>query len=733
MTIRIPSTTDDPHLWLEDVTGEEALEWVRRRNARAEAELVDDEFEALEGQLREILDAADRIPGVVARGDHLYNFWTDADHPQGLWRRTSLASYRSEEPEWDVLLDLDALSAQDGVTWVWHGASVLRPEHPRQPRRHALISLSRGGSDADVTYEFDLEDRRFVPASEGGFVKPEGKGSLSWIDADTVYASVDAPGLGDDDAPVTSSGYPRLVRRWRRGTALDRAPVVVSVESDQMVAGAGRISTPGYEHDVAVRVLGFYEAETFLIGNPEALDDGEEPQLTRIEVPLDCRTAIHRDLLLLMPRTDATLGGVSVPGGGLAAVDLRGFLAGEAGPTVLFEPTAAASLQDVTATERGLVLTVMEDVVQRAEVHFRRHRQAETGGASDADGADWVRRDVFAGRTGTLSIAAVDSRETDEVWLTVQDQLTPVTLHLGDLAPVIDDPEHGVEALEVIKRAPARFDSEGLSVVQRFAVSDDGTRVPYFLMGPTSTVDVTEPTARPTVLYGYGGFEISQTPSYLSLVGRAWLERGGVFAVANIRGGGEYGPDWHRAALRENRHRAYEDFAAVAEDLVSSGVTTVPQLACRGGSNGGLLTGNMLTRYPELFGAVVIQVPLLDMKRYSHLLAGASWRAEYGDPDTEDWDFLRTFSPYHLLAEDRDYPAVLLTTSTRDDRVHPGHARKMTAALEELGADVRYWENMEGGHGGAASPAQQARLNTFVHRFMARRLGLDPDPRQETP
>lgn len=715
-TPSIPTVTDDPHLWLEDVTGEQALDWVCRRNAHAEQELLDDAFEPLEAELRTILDAADRIPGVVARGRHLYNFWTDAEHPQGLWRRTTLESYRTEEPEWEILLDLDALSAADGVTWVWHGASVLRPQDPTQPRRHALISLSRGGADADVTYEFDLQTLRFVPETEGGFSKPEGKGSLSWIDADTVYAAVDLPGLDDDGAPVTSSGYPRLARRWRRGTPLAEAPVVVAVEDDHMIAGAEHDSTPGHERDVAVRVRGFYEAEMLLLSNPEGVDAGEPPQLRRIEVPLDCRVAVHRDQLLLMPRTDAVLGGRDVPGGAVAVVELEDFMAGVGEPEVLFAPTASTSLQDVTPTRRGIVLTVMEDVVHRAELHFR-------------DATGWTRREVFTGQSGTLSIAAVDSRENDQVWVTSQDQITPVTLNLGDLAPLIDaeagaQAESARETLEIIKQAPARFDAAGLAVAQRFAHSDDGTRIPYFLIGPAESLEAPD-SPRPTVLYGYGGFEISQTPGYLGLVGKAWLERGGVFAVANIRGGGEYGPQWHQAALRENRHRAYEDFAAVARDLVSTGVTTVPQLACRGGSNGGLLTGNMLTQYPELFGAVVIQVPLLDMKRYSHLLAGASWRAEYGDPDTEDWESIRTFSPYHLLSEQVQYPPVLLTTSTRDDRVHPGHARKMAAALEDLGADVRYWENMEGGHGGAASPAQQARLNAFVYRFLAQRLGLD--------
>lgn len=716
---RLIDPDHDPHRWLEEVESAEALDWVHRRNAVAEAELADAEFEPLREDLREILDASDRIPGVVRRGEHLYNFWTDAEHPQGIWRRTTPASYRTEEPDWEILLDLDALSAGEGVTWVWHGADVLRPAAD-EPWRHALVSLSPGGSDADVTREFDLLERRFVPEADGGFVRGQGKGSLSWIDGDTVYATVDrmpaAPEAtaeataeaadadvadAPDPAMVTSSGYPRAVRRWRRGTPLSAAEEVISVESDHLTAGAGHLDTPGFERDVAVRALGFHDHETHLL-----TADGPR----RIEVPTDVRVGVHRDLLLFMPRTSFTAGGVTVPGGGLAVADVDGFLAGETAPTVLFAPDASTSLQAVTTTRTMLVLTLMEDVVHRVEAFWR----GEAGA--------WTSTPVFAEVSGSLSLGAVDEADSDEVWLTAADHLRPTTLHLGDLSAL---PDGGSETLEVLKQAPERFDATGLTSVRRFATSDDGTRVPYFLIGPAEVLDPadgTTPEPAPTLLSGYGGFQVSRTPSYLPLTGKGWLERGGVFAVACIRGGGEYGPDWHRAALRENRHRAYEDFAAVARELVDVGVTTVPQLACRGGSNGGLLTGMMLATRPELFGAVVIQVPLLDMKRYSHLLAGASWRAEYGDPDTEDWEFIQTFSPYHLLGEGDELPPVLLTTSTRDDRVHPGHARKMTAALESIGADVRYWENTEGGHGGAASPAQQATLEALIQRFLDQQL-----------
>lgn len=737
MTRRLIDPDHDPFRWLEEVESAEALAWVHERDARAEDELQDEGFAPLERELREILDSPDRIPSVVKRGSHLYNFWTDAEHPQGVWRRTSMESYRSEVPEWDVLLDLDELSAAEGVTWVWHGATVLRPEDDNaadEPGlwRRALVSLSRGGSDADVTREFDLVSREFVPEEAGGFCKPEGKGSLSWIDADTVYASTDQFSPEAGEPAVTTSGYPRFALRWRRDTPLKEAEPVVSVGVDDMVAAADCDSTPGHLRHVAVRMLGFYDSETYLI-EPGQEDDAEvpagpaAPRLRRVEVPTDVRVGFHRELILLMPRTEFSLSGINWPGGSLVIGDAAAFMEGDhSSLRALFTPDESTSLQGVTVTRNVILLTVMSDVVEHLEAHWR----------DEHDAAQWRSRRVFAGITGSLSVSAVDPREEDTVWITANDFLSPTTQHFGDLTGVLTESAEEAcgekETTELIKQAPERFDASGLAAVQRFADSADGTRVPYFLIGPEAAVSgeaaspgssgAAERRPLPTVLYGYGGFEISQTPGYLSLTGKAWLERGGVFAVANIRGGGEYGPGWHQAARRENRHRAYEDFAAVARDLVQTGVTVREQLACRGGSNGGLLTGNMLTQYPDLFGAVVIQVPLLDMKRYAKLLAGASWRAEFGDPETEDWDFIQTFSPYHLLERGADYPSVLLTTSTRDDRVHPGHARKMTAALEELGSDVRYWENTEGGHGGAANPGQQAKMNSLIHRYLWQRL-----------
>lgn len=687
----------DPHLWLEEVEGQEALSWVEERNRHAETQIQDQGYEPLKTSLREILDASDRIPMVTQRGNYLYNFWTDADHPQGIWRRTTLESYRSRTPEWEILLDLDALSAEEEVTWVWHGASVLRPTDDGSAWRHALISLSRGGSDADVTREFDLVEGRFISETEGGFYKPEGKGALHWIDVETVYASTDH---GED--AVTTSGYPRVATLWRRGTALSDAEPVITAAHDDMVASAAYDSTPGYERHLATRVLGFYDSEDYLVH----YDSAGEPELRRIDVPTDVSVGFHRDLIFFAPRTDTVIAGINCPGGSLYVADAEAFFSSSPELTALFTPTESTSLQGMTATRNVFVLTVMEDVIEHVEAHWRTSE------------GEWTSARVFTEITGTLNLGAVDARENDDVWITSNDFLTPTTLHLGNLSGLLNG---GTETFQELKQAPERFDASGLTAVQRFATSADGTEIPYFLIGRHDQVQGA--TTSPTILYGYGGFEISQTPGYLPLVGKSWLEEGGVFALANIRGGGEYGPQWHQAALKENRPRAYEDFAAVAEHLVETAVTTVDQLACRGGSNGGLLTGNMLTQYPELFGAVVIQVPLLDMRRYAQLLAGASWRAEYGDPETADWEFLQGFSPYHQLQRGTSYPPVLLTTSTRDDRVHPGHARKMTAALQQLGAQVTYWENTQGGHGGAANPEQQATMNALIYRWLRQQLG----------
>ncbi len=673
-----PAGAEDPYLWLEDVTGEKALAWVRARNAESEKELAGaPAFAQLERGILGILDSKERIPSISKAGPWFYNFWRDERNPRGLWRRTTLAQYRKPDPEWDVVLDLDALGKAEGRNWVWGGAQILRAGGWRR----ALVSLSPGGSDAVVVREFDIESRSFV---KGGFELPEAKSEVSWIDRDHIYVNTDfGPGS------MTTSGYPRIGKRWRRGTPLASAATVFEGKETDVAAGAFFDDTRGFERHFAYRSPGFYETEVYLL---------EKGKPRRVEVPLDSNAGFHREWLLVELRSPWSVNGKTYPAGSLLASRFGDYMKGKRELIALFQPTSSTSLAGASWTRNHLILNVLEDVKNRLTV------------LTPARG-EWTSRPL-TGAPGfaTVSAQGVDPDESDDFFMTTSGYLTPTSLLVGTVGGTP----------EKLKELPAFFDASGLEVSQHFAVSKDGTRVPYFQVarkGIESSGD------HPTLLYGYGGFEVSMTPDYNPRVGLAWLARGGVYVVANIRGGGEYGPRWHQAALREKRPRAYEDFAAVAEDLFARKLTSPARLGTMGGSNGGLLMGNMITLYPRLFGAVVCQVPLLDMKRYSKLLAGASWMAEYGDPDKPgDWSFLRGFSPYHNVKPDAKYPPVLFTTSTRDDRVHPGHARKMMAKMKEMGFDVRYYENIEGGHGGAADNAQAAHMNALAYTFLWQQL-----------
>ena len=666
----------DPHRWLEDVTGADALRWVSERNAESVRDLTRAPlFASLRDEIREVLDADTRIPYVIRRGGHLYNFWQDAEHPRGVWRRTTLADYRADEPAWEVVLDLDSLADEEGENWVWGGATVLEPEY-----RRCLVSLSRGGADATVVREFDAVTKSFVP---DGFELPEAKSTVEWVDADTVYVATDfGPGS------MTESGYPRIVKRWRRGAPLDDAILVFEARPADLEVAAWHDPTTG--RDFVSRAVDFYRSELYLAAGDE---------LVRIDTPDDAITSAHRDWLLVEPRSPWTVGRTTYPAGSLLATPFDGYLAGQRDLTVLFEPDDHSALASYRWTRDHLIVTSLDDVRSRVEVL-----------SPQADG--WRRERLTAVPDHcSIEVRATDPHHSNEYWLVVEGFRRPATLQRGVT---------GEATRETLKAAPSFFDASGLTVEQAFATSADGTAVPYFVVRPDELGD----GPHPTLLSGYGGFEIARLPRYDGTIGRAWLAGGGVYVVANIRGGGEYGPRWHQAALKENRPLAYADFAAVAKDLVARGITTPARLAIRGGSNGGLLMGNMLIRYPELFGAVVAQVPLLDMRRYHRLLAGASWMAEYGDPDDPDeWAFIRGFSPYHNLTTGQAYPPTLITTSTRDDRVHPGHARKMAAAMRALGYDVAYYENIEGGHGGAANNEQTAFMEALIFSFLWQRLG----------
>jgi len=681
---------DDPYLWLEEVTGDAALDWARTHNEPTVAELTDsDRFRDMRAATLEVLDTDERIPYARRRGEFLYNFWKDAQNPKGLWRRTTLESYSTESPDWDVLLDVDALADTEDENWVWSGVTMLRPDYTR-----ALVSLSRGGADAAVVREFDVAARSWVT---DGFTLPENKSRIDWIDHDTVWVGTDFGQQPDGHGALTSSGYPRVVKRWTRGTPLDDAVTVFTGEPGDVSIAASHDSTPGFERDFVMRSTDFYNTVSYELRHDESGGD----ELVEIDVPTDSRFAVFRQWLLVLPRSpwtvsSPTAGEVRYAADTLLVFDYADYLAGGREHTVLFTPDAHTTLDDYVFTRSHLILVKLRDVATEVEVITL---------------GDWTPvPQPGLPALATISVLDTDPDNSDEVFWMASSFTTPPSLLHGD---------SGAPA-RVIKSAPALYDASSVITEQHFAGSDDGTAIPYFVIRDENV------TTGPTLLYGYGGFQVSQTPAYTAISGRNWIARGGIYVIANIRGGGEYGPAWHTQTQKANRHKVYEDFSAVAKALVVDGLTTPRQLAAQGGSNGGLLMGVMLTRYPELFGAIVCQVPLLDMRRYHLLLAGASWMAEYGDPDNpEEWAYLGEYSPYQHVRADVDYPPILVTTSTRDDRVHPGHARKFVARLEETGHRVSYYENIEGGHGGAADNKQAAFKSALAYEFLWRTIGSE--------
>ncbi len=672
------ATGDDPYLWLENIHGHKPLAWVKEQNEVTTKRFAGDaSFEKTRTQILEVFDSDEHIPYVNRMGEYLYNFWRDKAHPRGLWRRTTLAEFRKKKPRWDVLLDIDALNKEEHRRWVFKGVQCLKPDYTR-----CLVSLSPDGGDAVAVREFDVPSRSFV---KNGFELPVAKSEVDWIDHDTIYVGTDfGPGS------MTDSSYPRIVKEWRRGTPLTRASVVYEGKPTDLAIGASHDDTPGFERDFVSVAKDFFHSQLFL---------RKDGKLQRVEVPEDASADAHREWLLVETRSPWTVGGSTYPSGALLATRFDDFMAGKRQFDVLFRPDAHTSLASYSWTRHHLILDVLDDVKSRLEI-----LTPEAGG--------WKRAPMEgAPALSTVSVVDTDPDRSDEYWLSVTGFLTPSSLQYGLV---------GGPAPETLKREPTFFDASKFVVSQHFATSRDGTRVPYFEIAPKA---MKLDGRNRTLLYGYGGFEVSLLPTYSGSIGRAWLDRGGVYVIANIRGGGEYGPAWHQAALKANRLRAYEDFAAVAQDLVRRRITSPPHLGAEGGSNGGLLMGNMLTLYPQLFGAIACEVPLLDMKRYSHLSAGASWMAEYGDPDTSDWDFIRTLSPYQNVKPAMHYPPILFYTATSDDRVGPVQARKMAAKMQGMGyRNVWFYENTEGGHGAGADNRQSAYMHALAYSFLWDRL-----------
>jgi prolyl oligopeptidase len=667
-------TGEDPHLWLEEVEGERAIAWVREQNARSLAALEGDpRYAQLHRDALALANSRDRLPlGGVQEG-YYYNFWQDETHVRGIFRRARVAEFaRDGNPDWEVVFDVDAVAAAENANWVFKGMDCL------EGSTRCMVALSDGGKDASTYREYDIAARRFV---EGGFVVPEAKSSIAWLDENTLLVGTDW-----GEGTMTESGYPFVLKRWRRGAPLASATEVMRGQASDVGGFPGvLLDTDGRRVPIA------FEADTFFESTKWRLD-GAAPQ--RISLPNKSTIqGLHKGFLI------ATLEEAwrGLPQGALIAYPLSESGAEAPSATVLFAPGERQSIEGVTITRDAILVAGYENV------RGRLLRIAHDGGA-------WSTTTIALPQNGSVSFAGASGTES-EAFAVYEDFLTPDTLYALESAATTVRP---------VRSLPAQFDASPYVTEQFEAVSRDGTRVPYFVVRRR---DLRMNGENPTLLYAYGGFQVSMTPGYSPNIGKLWLDRGGVYVSANIRGGGEFGPAWHQAGLRTNRQVIYDDFYAVEQDLVRRRITSPRRLGIMGGSNGGLLMGVMLNQHPEMVRAAVVQVPLLDMLRYDQLLAGASWVDEYGSPaDPEERAFLETITPYQNLRARDDFPLPFVLTSTKDDRVHPGHARKYVARMTELGMPVLYYENIDGGHSAAANLNEAARRRALEYTYLMQRL-----------
>lgn len=668
---------DDPYLWLEEVDGPKALEFVNKQNKTTLDRLsAVKEYQSIYDKSLEIYNSTERIVYPSMSGQYVYNFWQDKDHVRGIWRRTTKQSYENGNPAWETLLDIDAMSARDSVKWVFKGASGLYPDY-----NLFLVNLSKGGGDATIVREFDASKKAFV---ENGFTLEESKGGASFLDQNTVIVSRN---FGENT--LTTSGYPRQVKIWKRGTPINEAKIIFEAETTDMSAGGGEMRDGSTTYTMVWRAKTFYTSDSYVMVNDK---------LERLDIPQDARVrGLLNDQLIVMLKSDWEVNGKTYKQGSLISLKMTSLLKGQKEALLIYEPDEFSSISGVSSTRNKLLLDVLTNVKNELYIYsFARGR--------------WEKNRVKAPDFGTISLNDVDEF-SDRYYFTYTNFLTPTTLYIADAAD---------NSLKPYKSLPAFFDATRYKVEQYKTKSKDGTLVPYFVV---SSKTMKADGKNPTVMYGYGGFEIPSMPSYSAIIGNAWLANGGVYVLANIRGGGEFGPKWHQAGLKQNRQRVYDDFHAIAEDLIAKKITSGKHLGIYGGSNGGLLVGVAFTQRPDLYNAVVCAVPLLDMQRYNKLLAGASWMGEYGDPDKpEEWAFIKKYSPYHNLKKDAKYPEVLFYTSTRDDRVHPGHARKMAAKMIDMGYPVLYYENTEGGHAASSTNEQRAKSNALNYAYFLMKL-----------
>lgn len=679
---------DDPYIWLEDVSSARAMDWVNQHNARTTSLLeADPRYQHYYSQALDIAQAKDRIAVGSFIGGQVYNFWQDADHVRGIWRRTSMASYATGKPEWETVLDLDALAASEKANWVWKGAECSRPAE-----RRCLISLSDGGEDAVTVREFDLPTKSFV---KGGFHLPKGKQEVSWENENTLLVSREwKPGQ------LTKSGYAYVIKRLKRGQPLSSAVEVFRGNPNDVSASAFVLrDAQNRTLPLILEGTDFWHSKTFLIGS-KGVRQVDIPSKARFTDLIDGRAIIQSQEAWTPAGSKK-----SYPAGSLLSVDLAQLRANPRAtkPTLIYTPGPREALEGATASRDVLLVATLDNVRGRTLL-FR-----------PGPNGSWTRSALEMPDNSTIGIADA-SRTDNQALLTVTSFLTPPSLWVADAAK---------GSATEIYRQPAKFDASNLVAEQREATSTDGTRIPYFIVHRR---DIALNGNNPTLLYAYGGFEASQTPSYSAATGKLWLENGGVYVLANIRGGGEFGPAWHEAGLGTKRQIIYDDFAAVAKDLIATRVTSPRRLGIRGGSNGGLLMGVEFTQHPELWHAVVIDVPLLDMIRISKIAAGASWEGEYGSvEDPAVRAFWEKISPYQNLRKGTAYPRPFIFTTTKDDRVGPQHARKFAARMEEMGLPFYYYENTEGGHAAGANLKQVARTSALEMIYLTRML-MDDTP-----
>ncbi len=674
---------EDPYTWLEEVEGEEALAWAAEQNALSIPRLQGDpRYEDIRQEIEAILTSDARIPSPSLINGQVYNFWQDEVNVRGILRRTSLASYQTDTPQWETVIDIDSLAEAEDANWVYKGRTCLHSDPSR-----CLLRLSDGGKDAVVVREFDLESKTFI---EDGFLVAEGKTNVDWLDADTLIVGTD---FGADS--LTTSGYARTLRLWPRGTELASAQQIIEVERGDMGVYFVSFMEDASTYSLVTRRPDFFTEQNWLVTR--------QGELAEIPFPIDVDVrGVFGDQLLALMRSDWSPDDENTyRAGSLIAMDIEASVAANAPATVsiVLDPgsdDALDAINGIGITSESIYVSALKDISGQ----LLRIQAGEEG---------WTVSPVALPENGAIQIASADDY-SDTLIVRYQSFLTPQTLYLiaEDAEPV------------AIKALQPQFDTEPFEVQQRFVASADGTRIPYYIV---HAKDIPLDGSTPTRLTAYGGFELSRTPVYMSAAGQAWLKRGGAYALANIRGGGEYGPQWHQSAVLENRYKVYEDFIAVAEDLIDSGITSPPHLGVSGGSNGGLLVTAVMVQRPDLYNAIISAVPLIDMLRYHRLLAGASWMAEYGNPDIpEHFDFISQYSPYQNVVPGADYPEIFLWTNPKDDRVHPGHARKMAARMQEQGHELIYFENAEGGHGGGANLNQLAQTQAMEIVYLMQQL-----------